>query len=64
MRGLVPRFSHAAWSAPASRPDVVTFIRNAPELRTAYHDTLGDLALGLTGSVVAATLVVRFGRRA
>jgi len=44
--------------------EYVTFIRNSPELRTAYHDTLGDLALGLTGSVVAATLVVRFGRRA
>ena len=31
-----------------------TFIRNSPELDTAYTDTLGDLALGLTGSVVAA----------
>ena len=31
-----------------------TFIRNSPELETAYTDTLGDLALGLTGSVVAA----------
>jgi hypothetical protein len=35
-----------------------TFIRNSPELQTAYTDTLGDLALGLTGSVVAATLTV------
>jgi hypothetical protein len=35
-----------------------TFIRNSPELRTAYTDTLGDLALGLTGSVLAATLAV------
>ena len=26
-----------------------TFIRNSPELRTAYTDTLGDLALGLAG---------------
>jgi len=33
-----------------------TFIRNSPELRTAYTDTLGDLALGLTGSVVAAVV--------
>lgn len=24
-----------------------TFIRNSPELRTAYTDTLGDLALAL-----------------
>jgi hypothetical protein len=35
-----------------------TFIRNSPELRTAYTDTLGDLALGLFGSVLAATLTV------
>ena len=34
------------------------FIRNSPELRTAYTDTLGDLALGLSGSVLAATLTV------
>jgi hypothetical protein len=32
------------------------FIRNSPELATAYTDTLGALALGLTGSVVAAVL--------
>jgi hypothetical protein len=35
-----------------------TFIRNSPELATAYEDTLGDLALGLTGSTVAAALTV------
>ena len=29
-------------------------IRNSPELGTAYEDTLGQLALGLTVSVVAA----------
>ena len=29
------------------------FIRRSPELETAYTDTLGDLALGLTGSVAA-----------
>ena len=33
-----------------------TFIRHSRELQTAYTDTLGDLALGLTGSVIAATL--------
>jgi hypothetical protein len=33
-----------------------TFIRNSSELETAYTDTLGDLALGLSGSVVAAVL--------
>jgi len=31
-----------------------TFIRNSPELDTAYTDTLGDLALGLSGSAIAA----------
>ena len=35
-----------------------TFIRNSPELRTAYTDTLGDLALGLAGSILAAALTV------
>jgi hypothetical protein len=35
-----------------------TFIRNSPELRTAYTDTLGDLALGLAGSVLAAAVTV------
>jgi hypothetical protein len=35
------------------------FIRNSPELDTAYTDTLGDLALGLSGSTVAALLTVR-----
>ena len=39
--------------------EYVTFIRNSPELDTAYTDTLGDLALGLSGSVLAATLTVR-----
>jgi len=34
------------------------FIRDSPELRTAYTDTLGDLALGLSGSAVAAVVTV------
>jgi hypothetical protein len=34
-----------------------TFIRGGPEEKTAYTDTLGDLALGLTGSTVAALLI-------
>jgi hypothetical protein len=39
--------------------EYLTFIRNnANELRTAYTDTLGDLALGLSGSAVAAALTV------
>jgi hypothetical protein len=33
-----------------------TFIRDSPEVDTAYTDTLGDLALGLTGSTLAALL--------
>lgn len=37
-----------------------TFIRNSPELRTAYTDTLGDLALGLAGSTLAALATVTF----
>jgi hypothetical protein len=32
------------------------FIRDSPELETAYMDTLGDLAFGLTGSVIAAVV--------
>lgn len=37
--------------------EYVTFIRHSPELETAYVDTLGDLALGLAGSVVAALAI-------
>jgi hypothetical protein len=36
--------------------EYVGFIRDSSELQTAYTDTLGDLALGLTGSVVAALM--------
>lgn len=43
--------------------EYVTFIRDSPEVRTAYTDTLGDLALGLSGSVIAAILVVLVSRR-
>ena len=42
--------------------EYVAFIRNSPEFATAYTDTLGDLALGLTGSLLAglaAALAVR-----
>ena len=48
--------------------EYLTFIRNNQnELRTAYTDTLGDLSLGLSGSVVAAlvtALVFRPAARA
>jgi hypothetical protein len=44
------------------------FIRNSSELATAYTDTLGDLALGLSGStltgVIAVIVVSRQGRPA
>ena len=39
------------------------FIRNSPELATAYRDTLGDLTLGLSGSVVAALVTASIARR-
>ena len=39
-----------------------TFTRDSPELATAYTDTLGDLALGLTGSVAAAALTAALAR--
>jgi hypothetical protein len=43
--------------------EYVTFIRNSPERLTAYHDTLGDMALGLSGSVVSATAIALLRRR-
>ena len=45
--------------------EYVSFIRgNENELRTAYTDTLGDLSLGLSGSVVGAAAVVLLARNA
>ena len=38
------------------------FIRHSSELSTAYTDTLGDLSLGLLGSVTAAALLVSLHR--
>lgn len=43
--------------------EYVTFIRNSPERTSAYTDTLGDLSLGLSGSVVAALIVAWCCRR-
>lgn len=40
-----------------------TFIRDSPELATAYEDTLGDLGLGLCGSVVSGIAAVVLSRR-
>ena len=42
--------------------EYITFIRNSPELETAYTDTLGDLTLGSIGTLLAAFLVW-FARR-
>jgi hypothetical protein len=39
------------------------FIRNSPELSTAYTDTLGDLTLGLSGATLAAALSAAAVRR-
>ena len=36
--------------------EYLAFIRNSPELATAYTDTLGDMTLGLSGSILAATI--------
>jgi len=33
--------------------EYVAFIRNSPELDTAYEDTLGDMMLGLSGAILA-----------
>lgn len=43
--------------------EYVAFIRNSPELETAYEDTLGDMLLGLAGSVVAALFTAAFLHR-
>jgi hypothetical protein len=64
--GLVVGFG-AATAIVWELVEYITFIRNSPELDTAYHDTLGDLALGLSGSVltgVIAALLVRRRRTA
>ena len=39
------------------------FIRHSKELKTAYTDTLGDLTLGLSGSVLTATIAVALRSR-
>ncbi|GAA1929256.1 hypothetical protein GCM10009815_24410 [Nocardioides marmoribigeumensis] len=43
--------------------EYATFIRFGTELDTAYTDTLGDEALGTLGSLLAAVVLVRSGRR-
>jgi hypothetical protein len=38
--------------------EYVTFIHDSPERVTAYTDTLGDMALGTTGALLAGLVVV------
>ncbi|HET6742162.1 MAG TPA: hypothetical protein VFH76_24630 [Kribbella sp.] len=37
--------------------EYVAFVRSSPELQTAYTDTLGDLALGTVGALLAGLIV-------
>ena len=37
--------------------EYITFVRDSPELATAYTDTLGDLTLGTLGGTLGATIV-------
>jgi hypothetical protein len=39
--------------------EYATFVQNSPEAAAAYADTLGDLALGMVGGLVTATLIAR-----
>jgi len=39
--------------------EFATFVQNSPEAATAYTDTLGDLALGITGGLIAAVVTAR-----
>jgi len=39
--------------------EFATFVQDSPEAATAYADTLGDLALGMIGGLVAAILTAR-----
>jgi hypothetical protein len=40
--------------------EYLTFVRNSPELATAYTDTLGDTGLALVGAALATLFVVRW----
>jgi hypothetical protein len=39
--------------------EYITFVPNSPEAASAYADTLGDLALGMVGGLVAAIVTAR-----
>jgi hypothetical protein len=42
--------------------EYVAFVRNSPELQTAYTDTLGDLALGTLGALMAGLILYQLRR--
>jgi hypothetical protein len=42
--------------------EYVAFVRNSPELQSAYTDTLGDLALGTLGAFLAGLIVYQTRR--
>jgi hypothetical protein len=43
--------------------EYVAFVRNSPELQSAYTDTLGDLALGTLGALLGGLICHRFRAR-
>jgi hypothetical protein len=66
-RGLSPTLERALAFGCASAllwelGEYAAFIRHSPELQTAYTDTLGDLALGTLGSLVAGVVLWRIRR--
>jgi hypothetical protein len=40
--------------------EYVAFIRDSPELATAYTDTLGDMLLGLSGATLTAAIAAAY----
>ncbi|MET0693498.1 MAG: hypothetical protein ABWX96_14735 [Propionibacteriaceae bacterium] len=44
--------------------EYAAFVRNSPELATAYTDTLGDLALGTLGALLGSLIVGQLWHRA
>jgi len=52
--------THVAWEIA----EYLTFVAESPtESASAYHDTIGDLAASLTGSILGAGLVTTLARR-
>jgi hypothetical protein len=43
--------------------EFVTFVPNSPEAATAYRDTLGDIALGMVGGLIAAIVTAKMAPR-